>query len=98
MLTRVIAAANHVNYDFATNTYKADNTQTTVSCRFAVSDDKKLSVEKVAGANLAAGPGANNAVQPIGSIALAVAVFELPANCFFLFFFCVGELFITRLQ
>lgn len=80
LLTRVIPAANYISYDFATNTYKADNTQTTVSYRFAISDDEKLSIEKVNGANLAAGPGANNTVQPIGSTAPVVAVFELQAN------------------
>ena len=80
LLTRVIPSANHISYSFSTGTYAADNTQTTVSYRFAISDDERLSIEKVAGANLAAGPGANNAVQPIGSTAPVVAVFELPAN------------------
>lgn len=80
LLTRVIPAANHIGYGFSTSTYAADNTQTTVSYRFAISDDEKLSIEKVAGANYAAGAGANNTVQPIGSTAPVVAVFELPAN------------------
>ena len=80
VLTRVIPAANHIGYSFANGTYAADNTQTTVSYRFATSDDEKLAFEKCAGANYAAGAGANNAVQPIGSTAPVVAVFELPAN------------------
>ncbi len=80
VLTRVIPAANHIGYNFSSGTYAADNTQTTVSYRFAISDDEKLSIEKVAGANLAAGAGSNNTVQPIASTAPVVAVFELPTN------------------
>lgn len=80
VLTRVIPAANHIGYNYSTAAFAADNTQTTVSYRFAISDDEKLSIEKVAGANYAAGAGSNNTVQPIGSTAPVVAVFELPTS------------------
>ena len=80
VLTRVIPSANHIGYSYANGTYAADNTQTTVSYRFAISDDEKLSIEKCAGANYAAGAGTNNATQPVGSTAPVVAVFELPTS------------------
>lgn len=80
VLTRVIPAANHISYSYSTGAYAADNTQTTVSYRFAISDDEKLVVEKSAGANYAAGAGSNNTVQPVGSAAPVVAVFELPTS------------------
>ena len=80
VLTRVIPAANHISWSYSTVAYAADNTQTTVSYRFAISDDEKLVVEKSAGAKYAAGAGSNNTVQPVGSAAPVVAVFELPTS------------------
>lgn len=72
-LTRVIPSGAHIGYNFTTGVYAGDNLQTKVSYRFAIQDDESFQIEKVNGGNLSAG-GA-----PIGSVAVPVATFEVPA-------------------